>query len=216
MIRWALGFALLPIVAGGIAALVETLGALLPDAEVWAGATVGAACWWVCFALLPKPLWIYVAGHELTHALAALLCGVRLRSIRVRSTGGRVELERTNTFITLAPYIIPLYALAWCGLVLVLLLFSVRVPVFWVSFGLGIAYAFHVTLTVFILRQKQPDFVSEGYFFSGVLTAAANIGFLLIAAGCLGYGLSVRHELTSWARHTLAVVIWVWRNLPGR
>jgi len=27
----------------------------------------GAACWVVIFLLLPKPMWIYVFGHELTH-----------------------------------------------------------------------------------------------------------------------------------------------------
>ena len=35
----------------------------------------GAACWVAIFLLLPKPMWIYVVGHELTHAVWVWLFG---------------------------------------------------------------------------------------------------------------------------------------------
>jgi hypothetical protein len=55
---------------------------------------------------------LYVAAHELTHALAAVFSGVRVRKISVRKTSGYVLLDSTNAFISLAPYFIPFYTLA--------------------------------------------------------------------------------------------------------
>ncbi|MBI4350468.1 MAG: hypothetical protein HY550_03420 [Elusimicrobia bacterium] len=55
---------------------------------------------------------LYVTGHELTHALAALFSGVRVRKIAVKKHGGYVLLDSTNAFISLAPYVIPLYTIA--------------------------------------------------------------------------------------------------------
>ncbi|HEX7652143.1 MAG TPA: hypothetical protein VF607_01475, partial [Verrucomicrobiae bacterium] len=153
------------------------------------------------------PMWVYVAGHELTHAIAGLLCGSVPRSIKIKSSGGKVELPRTNTFITLAPYLVPIYTLAWCALVVLLhWFFAVRITLFWVSFGIGATYAFHVTLTTYILRLQQPDFVAEGQYLSFVLTILGNLLFLLVAAGCLGSRLTVGGELTAWGIETLAMV----------
>ena len=55
---------------------------------------------------------LYVAAHELTHALAAVFTGVRVRKISVRRSSGYVLLDSTNAFISLAPYFIPFYTLA--------------------------------------------------------------------------------------------------------
>lgn len=54
---------------------------------------------------------LYVAAHELTHALAAVFSGVRVRKISVKRQSGYVLLDSTNSFISLAPYFIPLYTL---------------------------------------------------------------------------------------------------------
>lgn len=55
---------------------------------------------------------LYVAAHELTHALAAVLIGVRVRKISVSRSSGYVLLDSTNAFISLAPYFVPFYTLA--------------------------------------------------------------------------------------------------------
>ncbi|MEK7721095.1 MAG: hypothetical protein AAB359_01755, partial [Elusimicrobiota bacterium] len=54
---------------------------------------------------------LYVTAHELTHALAALFSGIRVRKISVKKNSGYVLLNSTNAFISLAPYFIPLYTL---------------------------------------------------------------------------------------------------------
>jgi hypothetical protein len=55
---------------------------------------------------------LYVTAHELTHALAAVFSGVRVRKISVKRQSGYVLLDSTNSFISLAPYFIPLYTLS--------------------------------------------------------------------------------------------------------
>ena len=52
---------------------------------------------------LPNPVRIYVLGHELTHAVWGLAFGARVSNLRVRPTGGSVQLTKSNVWITLAP-----------------------------------------------------------------------------------------------------------------
>ena len=46
--------------------------------------------------------------------------------------------------------------------------------------ALGLAYAFHVLLTVEILRTRQPDIASQGRCFSGVIILLGNALILMI------------------------------------
>ena len=55
-------------------------------------------------------MWIYVLGHELTHALWTWLFGGKVKKMKVSSSGGHVVISKTNFFIALAPYFFPLYA----------------------------------------------------------------------------------------------------------
>ena len=60
---------LLPLCFGAVRALWLVLAHSGQATLIWVGFLSGAACWVVIFCLLPKPMWIYVFGHELTHAL---------------------------------------------------------------------------------------------------------------------------------------------------
>ena len=62
------------------------------------------------FLLLPKPMWVYVFGHELTHALWTWLMGGRVKQFKATSKGGHVIVTKTNFLIALAPYFFPVYA----------------------------------------------------------------------------------------------------------
>ncbi len=55
--------------------------------------------------------YLYVLAHELTHAVAAILNGIKIKKISVSKNNGYVTLSRDNLFISLAPYFIPFYAL---------------------------------------------------------------------------------------------------------
>jgi hypothetical protein len=43
--------------------------------------------WVIVFLQLPKPMWVYVVGHELTHALWTWLFGGRVKRLRATCEG---------------------------------------------------------------------------------------------------------------------------------
>src|SRR5437868_7595755 len=113
MPKWAkmiLAILLLPVCAGAAWALWGVLRASGSADTTWVPALAGAACWCVIYLLLPKPMWIYVFGHELTHALWTWLMGGRVKKFKASSTGGHVIVTKNNFLIALAPYFFPLYA----------------------------------------------------------------------------------------------------------
>ena len=61
-------------------------------------------------------MWLYVLGHEFTHALAAMLAGGKVSAFHVSSKGGHVLTDRVNWWIALSPYFVPIYALIWMAL----------------------------------------------------------------------------------------------------
>ena len=68
------------------------------------------------FAFLPRTMWLYVLGHEFTHALAAMLAGGKVTAFHVTSKGGHVLTDKVNWWIALSPYFVPIYALIWIAL----------------------------------------------------------------------------------------------------
>ena len=80
---------LLPLCAGAVSALVKVLRATGSADAFWVAFIGGAACWFVIFLLLPKPMLVYVFGHELTHALWTWLFGGSVKRFKATSNGGR-------------------------------------------------------------------------------------------------------------------------------
>src|SRR5204862_3957731 len=110
MAKWVktiIGVLLLPVCLGATWALELVLRASGNADTVWVPMMAGAACWLVIFLLLPKPMWVYVFGHELTHALWTWLFGGRVRKFKATSEGGHVVVSKNNFLITLAPYFFP-------------------------------------------------------------------------------------------------------------
>ena len=109
-LKFILGLLLLPLCAGAVPALVKVVRASGGASEVWVPLGAGAACWLVIFAILPKPMWIYVVGHELTHVVWSWLFGGKLKKFKATSQGGEVVITKSNFLVALAPYFFPLYA----------------------------------------------------------------------------------------------------------
>jgi len=113
--RYALAVLLLPICYGMAAGLWEILRPFknVPEGSFYflAGMAGYVAFQWVFF----RPIRTYVFGHELSHALAAWLSGAKVRHFRVSKKGGSVSVSKSNVFVALAPYVLPLYALAVMG-----------------------------------------------------------------------------------------------------
>ena len=167
----------------------------------------GAACWVIIYLILPKPMWIYVLGHELTHAVWAWLFGAEVRKLKVTSSGGHVVITKTNFLIALAPYFFPLYA------VIVVAVFSIGHLIWnWREFlalfdlFLGAAYAFHITLTGHILKTEQSDITDQRcYLFSAVVIFLGNISVLLLGIPLLAAKVDVGRAFEWWFECTREV-----------
>ena len=177
---------------------------------VWVPLLAGAACWLVIFLLLPKPMWIYVFGHELTHALWAWLFGGQLKKLKVSSAGGHVVVSKTNFLIALAPYFFPLYvALVVAAFSLGRLIWDWRRYLVWFHLLVGAAYAFHVTLTWHVLKTRQSDITSQGWLFSAVIIFLGNVCVLLFGVPLLTTNVGLLNALGWWLASTGQVLLWL-------
>ncbi len=161
----------------------------------------GAVVWALMFVRWRRDFMIaYVFGHEWSHILAAKLCGAVVYDYKITSTGGWVDTNKSNTFISLAPYLVPFYTLAVliaygiAGLFVNLeslqhiplgsyaLPFSALKSL---SFLIGCTWCFHLSYTLRTLRIEQSDLKRNGAFFSGSLIMVCNlyiVAALLICA----------------------------------
>jgi hypothetical protein len=206
MPKWCktiLALLLLPVCAGAASALRMVLRQSGEADTTWVPFLCGAACWVTLYCLLPKPLRVYVFGHELTHVLWTWLFGGKVKKFKASPSGGHVIINKSNFAIALAPYFFPLYA------VLVVLVFLVghwlwnwQHYVAWFHLLLGAAYAFHVTLTWHILKFSQSDIRDQGYLFSAVVIFLGNMAVLLVGVPLLVSKVGVLTALGWWLRCT--------------
>jgi hypothetical protein len=198
-IKFIIAVLLLPVCAGEAMALWHVLRACGSADTVWIPLLAGAACWIVIFMLLPKPMWIYVFGHELTHALWTWLFGGQVKKMKVTSGGGHVVISKTNFLIALAPYFFPLYA----ALVVVVFAFGNLIWdwkhfLVWFHLLFGAAYAFHITLTWHVLQTQQSDITSQGWLFSAVIIFLGNVSVLLFGVPLLTARVSLLDACGWW------------------
>jgi hypothetical protein len=207
---------LLPVCAGAASALWTVLRATGGEDTTWVPALAGAACWLVIFLLLPKPMLVYVFGHELTHALWTWLFGGRVKKFKASAKGGHVIVTRNNFIIALAPYFFPLYAVLvmgtfWAGH----WFWNWRHYLVWFHLALGAAYAFHVTLTWHILKHSQTDISEQGYLFSAAVIFLGNATVLLVGIPLIAANVSVIAALQCWLNGTEAILRALLRMVGG-
>ena len=134
--------------------------------------------------------------HELTHVVWSWLFGGKLKKFKATSEGGEVVITKSNFLVALAPYFFPLYAVFVVVVFLVGHLiwnWSAWTPLF--HGILGAAYAFHLTLTIEVLKTEQSDITSQGYLFSGVIIFLGNaLGLLLAIPLLTGQGRLIRSK----------------------
>ena len=143
--------------------------------------SLGVVLWLVTFFGLPRPLWLYVFGHELTHAVWVLLMGGRVHQFQVSRQGGHILADRTNTWIALAPYFFPIYsvlAIAIYGLCALFLDVSPYRHLLYCV--IGVTWAFHLSFTCWMITKGQPDLHYGGTFFSLMIIYLLNL--ILLAA----------------------------------
>lgn len=202
-VRWVkffIGLFLLPacyvLTAAFFSALLDALTSQAPGRphfwmtpEFWFF-SLGLALWLIVFFGLPRPLWLYVFGHELTHAIAVRLAGGKVSDFEVSSRGGHIVSSKINTWIALAPYFIPIYSVIVIGIYGVVSLTMDLQPHRELATGLlygllGFTWAFHATFTLSMIPKGQTDLLYGGTFFSLVVIYLMNLivlSLLLILA----------------------------------
>lgn len=186
LFRWLTALALL----GFMVAMMRTLAAHwlegrgLPSPAIAGLAGAGFALRWL-LARLPggDPLELVdTLEHELTHALVGTLTFAPPVALTATlRDGGEVELKRSNPLAALAPYCLPLFAVALAGLTLILRddwAAAGRLGVAFLlgSFGWRLWREFHF---------GQSDFRVYGFVFSMVFIAGA-LPVCLVATADLG------------------------------
>ncbi len=152
--------------------------------RLWAGAefwffSLGAVLWLIAFFGLPRPVVLYVFGHELTHALWVWLMGGRVSRFRVGGEGGHIVTNRTNFWVALAPYFFPLYSVLAIGLYGLASFFVNLAPYGQLLFAtIGATWAFHFTFTCWMIPKNQTDLSDHGTFFSLVFIFLMNLALL--------------------------------------
>jgi hypothetical protein len=206
-LKFVVAVLLLPFCFGAAVALGRVLSYTGRAQTIWVAVLAGAGCWIAVFLLLPKPMRIYVFGHELTHALWTWLFGGRVKKFKASARGGYVITTKTNFLITLAPYFFPVYV------AMVLAVFAIghwmwnwREYFVFCHLLIGAAYAFHITLTFHILKTQQSDITSQGYLFSAVVIFLGNVLVLLIGIPLLTKEVTIGQAMTSWWQESVRVL----------
>lgn len=161
------GILLLPLCIGFTWQLAATLITITYKAEAPYFFIAGCLTYFVFHLLFKKPILTYVVGHELTHAVFAVLFGGSVKSFQASDRGGRVTISKSNFIITLAPYFFPLYtffALICYWIARISEANSVTINV--LVFISGATFMFHVILTFIFLQEDQADIREHGHVFS--------------------------------------------------
>lgn len=129
-------------------------------------------------------LYLYVLGHELTHAIFVVLYRGKVTEFHVSADGGYITTNKTNLVIALSPYFVPFWAI-----VAAIVYGSVR---HFAGLGpewdralyalLGLTWTFHMVWTLWMIPRDQPDLKENGTYLSLVVIYLAN---LLVLAGLL-------------------------------
>jgi hypothetical protein len=194
---------LLPVCIGAGRTLWRVMGASGSADITFVPILAGAACWVVIYFLLPKPMWLYVFGHELTHAVWVWLFGGSVKKFKASSSGGHVVVDKTNFLIALSPYFFPFYAvMVVAGFAVGHLIWNWRNFSVWFHLLVGAAYAFHVTLTAHVLKTQQSDITSQGYLFSAVVIFLGNVLVLLLGIPLLTAKVDLTIMFRWWLENT--------------
>lgn len=205
---------LIPLIAVTFSTLVEMFFRALTRTSFWQSEqfiffSLGGLAWGSAYAVGWRPIHAYVVGHELSHLIMARAFGGKIFAWSARPDGGFVETNKTNTWITLAPYLIPFYSI---GVVLLFgmvgLLVDLRAvqrlagvrlePVWFFYVALGFTWFFHVTYTLKTISIKQSDLDRNGEFFSVFIIFFVNV--LLITLLYLAASPSPTHEMVELGR----------------
>lgn len=224
LMRWLVALVLLPLCWVTTWTLLSRFSDTALQQEFWqtpefcyfaAGVVVMGGWFWSGLAQ-SFFLYLYVLGHELTHAVCVWLFWGKVSKIHVSANGGFITTNKTNVVIALSPYFVPFWAVV-CGLAYVALRHFAKLGEMWdlVFYALmGITWTFHMVWTLWMIPRDQPDLRENGRLLSLVVIYLANL-IVLVGLLCLAEDSPLRTTQQfglEWVRHaaTWGDAIWRW------
>lgn len=209
------GILLLPVCAGVSQAFYNLLMSIQGVDQTGLFFLAGAAAYSVFYFSSLKLNFLYVLGHETTHAVFALLCGGKIKAFRVLGKGGSVSTTKSNVVISLGPYFLPIYTVFFslaffiCGRFISATYDYISAFIF----ALGFSITFHFLMTLDSLRVEQPDLVENGYLFSLALIYLVNLIILAMLLGSLFNKAGIGVFFTDAATYIKSIVLFVWSKI---
>ena len=177
----------------------------------------GVLAYLLFHVLIIRPIYIYVVGHELMHVIATWLCGGRVESFRVTPSGGSVTTSKTNIFIELSPYFVPLYTLLLGPIFMLLRVRTLGLmnlnPLF--LFLIGFTLTFHFVMTTEVLKMQQSDVAKSGLILSLVFIFTLNLVVVMAVFCPLFSGLSFTAFIKSVVSHSADAYMFLYRHANG-
>ena len=163
-------------------------------------------------------LYIYVLGHELTHAVFVVLYRGKVTDFHVSVDGGYITTNKSNLIIALSPYFVPFWSVV-CALIYAVLRYSAGLPQEWdrlLYAVMGVTWTFHMIWTLWMIPRDQPDLRENGTFLSLVIIYFANL-LVLVGLLCLAARSPMQDSkefAMDWLRYaaTWGDAFWRWAN----
>ncbi|MGC6426963.1 MAG: hypothetical protein ACON5H_08215 [Akkermansiaceae bacterium] len=156
--------------------------------------------WFFSGLLGDKFLYLYVLGHELTHAFFVYFCFGRISDMRVSTQGGYIMTNKSNLLIALSPYFVPFWS------VVVLAIFGLISIATEIPFGeqillvlLGGSWCFHIVWTIWMIPKDQPDLKEHGTFFSLMIIFFCNLVLLALMVCAASPAITYKGFAFNWA-----------------
>lgn len=184
LFHWAIGIFLIPLCFITVITLIKESGEDRILETIWystnlvcfvAGALLMLS-WFVLGIANDQLLYLYVLGHEMTHAMFVYVCGGRISAIHFSTEGGYVMTNKSNILIALSPYFIPFWSAVLISLHGFISLWADIPGDGLILTGLiGFTWTFHIVWTVWMIPKDQPDLKENGTFLSLMLIIFANL-----------------------------------------
>jgi hypothetical protein len=147
---------------------------------------LGAFSYSMLHLFLFKLDFLYVLGHETTHAITTFFSGGKVTGMKVSGKEGSVKTTTPNFFVILSPYLVPVYVII-TALLYFALSFFINVAKFsgHFIFFTGFTLMFHLVYTAASIREKQSDLVKIGYLFSILFIYIVNIAIVFFIVSIL-------------------------------
>jgi hypothetical protein len=214
LLKIIIGIALLPVCIGASQAFYDLLQSLGSVEQTMLYFLSGIGLYIVMYFSGLKLNFLYVLGHEITHAVLILSCGGKIKAFKVSSQGGSVATTKSNVLISLGPYFFPIYTAL---VAVVFFCWAIFYPDIYkyvqiLILLIGWSISFHFLMTLHSLRVEQPDITGNGYLFSLTLIYLINLSIIALLLGALFRQVDILGFFRQSVVYTKTTILFLWER----